>query len=955
MTRTTLIVAAGGLLIALASTARAYDAETHALIAYEGYQSSVLTQSGASSVVSRFGFNRLSTSTTFNAYWVTNPTLNPVFYYDTIPPNFNRDTKPPREPNEYERCQMQHLANVSLPPNGASWLVGDPMLSGSTVTYFPMQNWLMRGDLREDDLSPVGYFFAPEKCPLPEADPYGGITRVVNHFYDPINDTALTSGCAVAGYNGVCAKSVDWALGFVDSFASPPVVDTARRNHFTYADARENMWRALVGETGNSTPPYTGAARALDSQERFYRWATTFRSLGDVIHLLQDGAQPQHVRNDAHSPFTSGERQAYEGYTNARVVGVGVGSVNAYVREFFAQPQQVTVPLVVTGYPSHPYPAVMFATPVRFFSTRLKTDGPNVLPDNRYGLMDYTNRGFFTGGTLPGGSGATFLEPPNIDATYTAIAQPCVAGASLAASVSNLTCSHLMHTVPDPVAPSYVDELPHATGQTSPFSAPPLLLESAFKSVVPGSGIQRPHNGYSVGLEEFQTMANLTIPRAISYSAGIINYFFRGQLTVTGTPDKVIAVLNQGTQHTMNAQGYPCVGTLTTDGCPIFGFQSIRVNVQNTTPQITESGSATVVAQAMSATNAGSITTVNPPYLVAVARYHRNTCYAPTLSGERIQAYSSNNTGAITEPTCAGGQTVRTPYQEISVSKSFAATAAQLAPNAAAFEAHFDFSSDPIPVNATDLFIQVVYRGPMGDVTLGQEQDAIAVGTLDVREPLFAVFWNNTDYWWTGSAWSLHNGTNHNEGVESFWACAGSSSPPKLVYRFDGAIGSPAMIDPITSSNVPGVVRLGIVFPQPDFPTQMRTVQGTAVAYAGDAKFPATLSKGSPGEIRQANLENISAITLAAPVATCNTSLPVTQEYWCFDTVQKRRSPTVGPPTIVGIPTIPEFLAPSGNSTGATDVDATPAQPAFAGTTIQAGGTVRFDTDATLLSCPGQP
>ena len=948
MTRKAFSIVASGFLSVCATAANAYDAETHALIAYKGYKLSALSQTGQGSVVSRLGLDRLDIATPFDIYWVPYVGVTgPTAYYDNTSPTFDPNTYA-RQPAEYERCQFGHLTNVTNPSppfNPINWLAGDPMLSGNTVTYFPIENWLMRGDLREDDISPAGYFFAPDRCGKPEVDPYGGIIRVTNHFYDPINDVALTSGCALS-YNGVCAKSVDWALGYQDSFATPPVIDTARRNHFTYVDARENMWRALISETGRKTPPYTSGARANDAQERLYRWATTFRSIGDVIHLLQDGAQPQHVRNDAHSPFTSGERQAYEGYTNARVVGTGFANVNSYVREFFAQPQQVTVPLVVTGT----YPAVTFATPIRFFTTRLKTDNSSVLPDNRYGMMDYANRSFFTGGTLPGSPGDMFLEPSKtIDASYTSIAQPCVAGASIAAVVTNLTCKHLMHAVPDSVTPSYQDELPHANGQASPFSAPPLLLESAFKSVVPGSPIARPHSGYAVGLEEFQTMGNLTIPRAIGYSAGLINYFFRGQLAVTTPPDWIVGALNQGAQHTMNAQGYPCVGTATNDGCAIFGFQSIRVSVQNTTPTITESGTGTQVQQKLSDTLAGDPTDPNfhGPYLVAVAKYHRNTCYTPTLTGERVQAYS----GTITEPVCASGQTVRTPYQEISVSKSFAATAAQLAPNAAAFEAHFDFSADPIPVNATDLFIQVVYRGPMGDAALGQEQDAIAVGTLDVREPTFAAFWNNTDYYWNGSTtWKPYTGTYPPDSAKDFWVCAGEApaSTTKYVFYYQGANGSPAMDNPVASSNNPGVVRIGFIFPPPDFPAQRKLIHGVPEAFviSGIPQIPVR-DMFSAGQFHQANLENVSAATLNAPQINCGTTLPTTPQYWCFDPVKKRRN------QVLGSPIQPMFLEPLPETTPPTDVDSQ-SLPPFAGITPLASGTIRFDTDATLVTCVGQ-
>jgi hypothetical protein len=70
--------------------------------------------------------------------------------------------------------------------------------------------------------------------------------------------------------------------------------------------------------------------------------------------------------------------------------------------------------------------------------------------------------------------------------------------------------------------------------------------------------------------------------------------------------------------------------------------------------------------------------------------------------------------------------------------------------------ATFDFSADPIPVNATDLFVQMVYRGNMGD-TVGSvpmiEPDAIAVGTVDVSEPTDVFVLDGTDYFLDGHTW----------------------------------------------------------------------------------------------------------------------------------------------------------------------------------------------------------
>jgi hypothetical protein len=53
----------------------------------------------------------------------------------------------------------------------------------------------------------------------------------------------------------------------------------------------------------------------------------------------------------------------------------------------------------------------------------------------------------------------------------------------------------------------------------------------------------------------------------------------------------------------------------------------------------------------------------------------------------------------------------------------------------------FDFGASPIPFSASDLDIQVVFRGK-----LGNEEDAVAVSTLDVAEPQFFAVGNMTDW-----------------------------------------------------------------------------------------------------------------------------------------------------------------------------------------------------------------
>jgi hypothetical protein len=913
----------GGALLALAApAASAFDTQTHAYITYQAFINSNLGNGNAITLLQQVGLDRFDPPQPFSPYWLPLSSLED-FYFDNLPSGA-APLQYERPATAYEWTQMQQLAAAGVFGSNSSSIVG-----ATPFQPLPIANWLIRGSIREDDL-PANYY-DPRDGATPDADPYGDIRRSLRHFYDPIHNMPLTVGAALG------QKSTDWALGTVDAFTSLSP-DSTRRTHFSWEDARNNYFIALTAERdANSNGVREASEREADSEERMFRWATTFRSMGDVVHLLEDAAQPQHTRNDRHDKSVNpDDQQGFEPFTNARLIGKQAVSGSAptpgeiYVRGLIGDDaklfQQFLTPLPdISGYQ-----IPVFTTPLRFFTTRAPGDDDTVLPDNRYGMADYSNRGFFTRGTTPDAStlipGVYSYQRPDPTLTgFTTQTTNCSFLPKLRSQPVN--CTTVYHPVPDPFQPSRSDVT----------TSEPLLAEGMWYGL--GST-----NQYTLTPEIYQTTGNLTVPRAIAYSAGLINYFFRGKLTVTKPSAVVIGVLNQGAQHAMNAQGYPCAGAATNDGCPIFGFQTIRVSIQNSTPQITESVTNTVAQQNFAATAAGNVTdsSFHGPYLVAVAKYHRNTCYSPDLSGEPYQIYNPTppSTG-ITQPTCAG-KTTRTAYQEISVSKSVVTSAGQLNGGAAAFDVQFDFSADPIPVNATDLFIQVIYRGPMGDAN-GQEPDAIAVGTLDVHEPTFAAFWNNTDYFWN-SGWVHNNSTYHNEGIESFNVCAGF--PLKLVYQYVGSVAFPAMIDPVVNSNRPGVARVAVLFAPPDFTTQLRTVEGIPEIYAGDVHIPVNQA-GTQGQVHQASQENLLASVLSAsPAAYCSPTPPSATPYWCWDPIQQRRG------QLMGNLQIPLYEAPFGGAINATDVDSVPL-PAFAGLIVQSAGTVSFN-NTTQQACPGQ-
>ncbi|MGH8040990.1 MAG: hypothetical protein ACREPN_02975 [Rudaea sp.] len=772
----------------------------------------------------------------------------------------------------------------------------------------------------------------------------GGFVRVLNHFYDPINNEGLTSGCSLS-YNGVCAKSVDWALGYADSFATPPMIDTSRGNHFSYEDARVAMWDALTLEVPDSnTPAPTADDRNAAAIERLYQWATAFRSLGDVVHLLQDTAQPQHTRNDPHSFINSPEQQAFEGFTNARVLGQPVSSLGGeggyYVRGFFGDDlSAVVTPPPLGSYTDASSKPVTFATPLRFFTTRLAGDTSSTSPDNRYGLADYTNRGFFTGGTVPGTSTDPYNEPPQsvVDGTngYTAVSVPCLMPTpNIYIQQQRVSCTHYTRTVSDTVNSGYSSQDMLPAG----FTQPPLVAEGVFaqfiNSFVPGTNYV---SEKAIGIEELVTMANLTIPRAIGYSTGMLNYFFRGTIDVETSNSAVLAVLNQGAVHSMNEYGYPCVGNTPADGCSIFGFTQLRLKLHNTTPDIVESGTGTDVPQTMIATTAGAPDFSNPnsgnAYLVAVARYHRNACYTPALGGLPVKVQSGTTTNPPT--TCAAGS-VRTPYQEVSVSQSIAVTAATLN-SATATEEIFDFSADPIPVNATDLFIQVMYRGP-----LGQEQDGIAVGTLDIPEPAFIAFWNNTDYFLnTQGHWTADTSApNIRTPITQMEICGGG----KQVYQFSsGGAGDVIGYPGASPDDNPGSVRLAVLSdPFPSNPNHTVGIVGKATV--DDTKQPPDIQFVTKPYIVQANVEDLPDVVLATPTSTCATTDPTQTACWRFDPVQQRRG------LLWGAYWAPVYIDESGGATP-PDVDAPPSPlPAWTTTTVTTEGAILFN-NATLTNC----
>lgn len=527
--------------------------------------------------------------------------------------------------------------------------------------------WVARGAVREDDTPFDGN---------PKDDPVNA-TRVFNHFYDPVYDRPLT---VLGGALG--QRSPDWGLGSGDAFAAVPVEDGFRENHFTFFDAREAMFRALTGKDKNGNFAGDDNGPRISEADRKAYWATVFRTVGNVVHLIQDAAQPQHTRNDAHAggkydgdPGLSGHASVYEIWVENKIRKT----------RFNTSSGQKVRPSPLGG---GAYPAPTFHRFSDYFSTE---PGGRVV-DGR-GVADYSNRGFFSQGKNM--DNPEYGYPIRDESVYDVIAK------------QDDYLGELLEGAPLFMLHGAVDDRYTGLGATGV----PLTSRGLWDQFLEQEG-QAPR--YTLNFFNYDAMADLLIPRAIGYSAGLINYFFRGRMEIQLPDEGVYAILDHSLDHSMS-------GEFPTAGGKVFGFETVKLKVRNATPAIIDNGQ--VYPQTMGAGK-----------LYAVAKYRPNPCYENDLSGEA----STKEGGTMSIGGSCDLKQVESVEEYISVSAPIPISGL----SGGGFEAHtFDFANDPIPVNAVDLYLQVVFRGE-----LGSEKDAVVVTTKDVFEPTAVAGINSSDY-----------------------------------------------------------------------------------------------------------------------------------------------------------------------------------------------------------------
>jgi hypothetical protein len=526
-----------------------------------------------------------------------------------------------------------------------------------------------------------------------EEDYFPDQSRPLNHFFDPAYNRGLTVAGILLGYRS-------W------EFMTEPNDIPGQDN--SLKDARSYLTYALMYNDGDP---------AATQNQRVYAMTWVLRTLGHAMHHIQDMAQPQHVRNDQHlDKKIIGNPSRYEKYTAAQ--------------------GDALLPLMEQ------------ATPI--YTPDLKTESDFWFNSANSGIAQTVNQQFLSQGTnfqLSGTNAVTgaYAQPvPEGSTDYTVDQLFGPAGLTLSPKLQEacgkpaLNCTITMYaTALNERAStlSIFDQDLRATGVHAVFD----LGSLGFKPVA--------YRFFDLNRFNFDDVYSWLMPRAVSYSAGLVNHFFRGKLQVSAPANGPYAVVDQSTGQ---------------------GFRKVYTTVKNLTP-----------GEALSS---GSIR--------LIAKYHLNNCYKPDLSGEfHLEA------GQVVTP-CPN---YRSAEEHISVSLD------QAASFAADESKQLTFTMiDPIPLNATDLMFQVYYTGQVG-----AEASSFALGAVDVSEPTFMAAMNGTDTFALSGAFYYWPEIVKNIGMAPYSAIDlnrnGIYDPPQDVNVTGGDVSYEIYINNLKVADAPAV------------------------------------------------------------------------------------------------------------------------------------------------------
>jgi hypothetical protein len=281
-------------------------------------------------------------------------------------------------------------------------------------------------------------------------------------------------------------SNVTWATGYL----TPPP-DGSKATFSTDPEYAPINW-------DSARDSYYSALTATSNKDREAFYAKTFSALGHVMHLLEDISVPAHVRNDFKSHLTFN----------------GISSLNP--TKWFIQPYEYYVKnnptLVTTAQPDFP----------SFINTRLtdfwdadQYDGSNPSAGTAIGLAEYTNANYLSDSTIQNNN-----PTPEHDYPYPSV---------------NNTDYHIC----DDTVPNYPQYKRHYISRNSKLGCDHFALVSMLTPMTYFSDLAGNISSLTLFLDDnvHNTYANELIPKAIGYSAALLDYFFRGDIDLVKDTD----------------------------------------------------------------------------------------------------------------------------------------------------------------------------------------------------------------------------------------------------------------------------------------------------------------------------------------------------------------------------------------------------------------------------------
>ena len=235
---------------------------------------------------------------------------------------------------------------------------------------------------------------------------------------------------------------------------------------------------------------------ALNLSDREIYLAKTFEGLGHQIHLIQDMSQPAHVRNDAH-PIDG--------------LGWWVAGLESWAKNNPATINDYTN--INNILPVGPQSSPSFKPITQFFDTDQYDGTGFTLPSGfgNFGLSEYTNANYFSDDTINSPFDRHHFTYPLIPLNLCEDDAP-----------SNSLATTQVYASRNPCDTNPIDH----------FLAVDVLDD--------------PNNHYLYTLDPrvHEDYAKDLIPRAVGYSAAMIDYFFRGQLQIVPIDDTQFKIRN---------------------------------------------------------------------------------------------------------------------------------------------------------------------------------------------------------------------------------------------------------------------------------------------------------------------------------------------------------------------------------------------------------------------------